>query len=69
MMVVGSIGTTLSGSIDDLHKIGRVAEKYNMWFHIDGAMGGVCLLSYTLQHLKNGMLIWCRSICDRLFQE
>jgi len=38
-MIVGTVGTTTSGSVDDLKKIAEVSKRYNLWFHVDGAYG------------------------------
>jgi aromatic-L-amino-acid decarboxylase len=43
-LVIGSAGTTDTGSIDPLANIGRIAKKYNIWFHIDAAYGGFFML-------------------------
>lgn len=51
-MVVGSAGTTNTGSIDPLDEIADIAKKYNLWFHIDGAYGGSALLSSHKEELK-----------------
>ena len=42
--VVGTYGTTTSGAIDDIEGIGRICEKYDIWFHIDAAYAGSFLL-------------------------
>ena len=39
--VVGNAGTVNTGAIDDLSGIARVAQQYKMWFHVDGAYGGL----------------------------
>jgi aromatic-L-amino-acid decarboxylase len=38
--VVGTVGTTSSASVDPVAEIASVAEKYNLWFHIDAAYAG-----------------------------
>ncbi len=47
--IVGTAGTVNTGAIDDLDALADIAEKYQMWFHIDGAYGG---LASTLEPLK-----------------
>lgn len=39
--IVGNAGTVNTGAIDDLDAIAEIAQKYKMWFHIDGAYGGL----------------------------
>lgn len=46
-LVVGTLGTTNTGTIDPLDEIGDVAKKYNLWFHVDGAFGASSLISNT----------------------
>ncbi len=43
-LVVGTAGTTNSGSVDPLRDIAEVAERENLWFHVDGAYGGLFAL-------------------------
>jgi glutamate/tyrosine decarboxylase-like PLP-dependent enzyme len=39
--VVGNAGTINTGAIDDFNGLSAIAKKYEMWFHIDGAYGGL----------------------------
>ena len=38
-------GTTVEGAIDDVDKISEVTKKYKLWLHVDGAYGGLFLMS------------------------
>lgn len=43
--IIASAGTTNTGSVDDLDTIATICDKEKLWFHIDGAYGGVAILS------------------------
>jgi len=38
-MIVGSAGTTDTGSVDLLDEMADLSEDYSCWFHVDGAYG------------------------------
>lgn len=44
-LVIGTAGTTDTGAMDDLDAIADIAEKNNLWFHVDGAYGGFFILT------------------------
>lgn len=44
-LMVGTCGTTNTGAIDPLNEMADIAQKYNMWFHIDGSYGASVMLS------------------------
>ena len=39
-LVVGSAGTTDLGNVDELDRLGALAHRHGLWFHVDGAYGG-----------------------------
>lgn len=43
-LVVASAGTTDTGAVDPLDEIARVASHHDVWFHVDGAYGGMFTL-------------------------
>lgn len=39
--VIGNAGTVNTGAIDDLTALSAISKKHKMWFHVDGAYGGL----------------------------
>lgn len=42
--IVGALGTTGSTAIDPIDKIGEIAQKFGIWYHIDAAYAGSALI-------------------------
>ncbi|HEY7898596.1 MAG TPA: aspartate aminotransferase family protein [Gemmatimonadaceae bacterium] len=47
MSVVATVGSTATGSFDDLETIGAMCDERGIWLHVDGAHGASALLSET----------------------
>lgn len=63
MAIVANAGCTPSGSIDDLQGVADLAQRYQVWLHVDGAHGASLLLSEQLRGRLNGIaradsIIW-----------
>ena len=54
-MIVASAGTTDTGAVDPLRMIGELAQRKNIWYHIDAAYGGFFLLTQTGKKLLEGI--------------
>ena len=53
--IAATAGSVDVGAIDDLAGIANVAERENIWFHIDGAFGALAMLSPELAPLLQGI--------------
>ena len=53
--VIGTAGTTSTGSIDDLPALAAFCAEQGLWFHVDGAIGAILRLSETHRSLVAGL--------------
>ena len=53
--IIGNLGTVNTGAIDNLNELANISEKYNMWFHVDGAIGALVKITPNYNELANGM--------------
>ncbi|HEY8261555.1 MAG TPA: pyridoxal-dependent decarboxylase [Methylosinus sp.] len=54
-LVVGTAGSVDTGAIDDLDALADIAQREDLWFHIDGAFGALAALSPALRPLVKGL--------------
>ena len=54
-VVIGTAGTTNTGSVDPFKEIAAICHEHDMWFHVDGAFGGSVLLSNEHKHMLDGI--------------
>ncbi len=47
--LVGNAGTVDTGAVDDLAALAAFAKSERLWFHVDGALGGLAMLAPTLK--------------------
>lgn len=55
MAVVATVGSTATGSFDDLEAIGTICNERRIWLHVDGAHGASALLSRSRAGTLRGL--------------
>lgn len=55
LAIIGSAGTTSTGSFDNLTAIANFCERHKLWFHVDGAHGGALSFSKKYRGLLRGL--------------
>ncbi len=53
--IVGIAGTTETGNIDNLQKLGEMARETGAYFHVDACWGGSAMLVEEYRHLFKGI--------------
>lgn len=54
-LIAGSAGTTATGAVDDLDALADVAEREQLWFHVDGAYGAFFMLTERGRAVMRGI--------------
>jgi glutamate/tyrosine decarboxylase-like PLP-dependent enzyme len=55
LTIFASAGTTDIGAVDPLDRIGDIADRHNLWFHVDAAYGGFFMLTDHGQKVMSGI--------------
>ncbi len=53
--VAATAGTVDIGAVDDLDAVAAVAEREQVWFHVDGALGALAMLAPDVAPLMHGI--------------
>jgi glutamate/tyrosine decarboxylase-like PLP-dependent enzyme len=53
--VVGNAGTVDTGAVDPLNEIRAVANRFQLWMHVDGSYGAFAILAESAKKLFAGM--------------
>ena len=53
--IVASIGSTSTSAIEPIPQIADIAERYNVWLHVDAAYGGSAAVVPEMRHILNGV--------------
>jgi len=53
--VVGNAGTVDTGAVDPLREIRDVADRFQLWVHVDGSYGAFAILAQSAKKLFAGM--------------
>ena len=54
-LIVGTAGTVNTGAVDDLNAIAAVAQREQLWFHVDGALGGLGMMAPDIRPRLQGI--------------
>jgi len=53
--IVGNCGTVNTGAIDDFCGLRNIADRHNIWLHVDGAFGALAMLANEGKSLVQGL--------------
>ena len=53
--IIGNAGTINTGAVDDLNALADLCQQEGLWFHVDGAIGGVAILAENVKPLLTGI--------------
>lgn len=54
-IICGTIGTTSSGAVDPIRRIGEIANQFDVWFHVDAAYAGSASVCPEFRSHQDGL--------------
>ena len=63
-LAVATAGTVNTGAIDPLSEIAEISARENLWYHVDGAIGAIAMLSDEMRPLFAGIEKSCSVALD-----
>ncbi|GEM_PF-24122 len=55
MAIVANAGTVMTGAVDPLTEIADIAQRFNLWMHVDASYGGFATLAESVRPLFAGI--------------
>src|SRR6266700_398755 len=53
-VVIPTVGTTSTSSIDPIPQVADICERYNLWLHVDASYGGSAAIDPAMRHVLAG---------------
>lgn len=53
--IIGTSGTVNTGAVDNLNALADICKTENLWFHVDGAIGAIAMLSPKIKSQLKGI--------------
>lgn len=53
--IVANAGAVMTGAIDPINEVADIAQRFNLWLHIDGSYGGFATLAESVRPLFHGI--------------
>ncbi|HEX9826805.1 MAG TPA: pyridoxal-dependent decarboxylase [Flavobacteriaceae bacterium] len=53
--IIGTSGTVNTGAIDDLNALADICKEEGLWFHVDGAIGAIAMISDVVRPQLKGL--------------
>ena len=54
-LINATAGTTVLGAFDPIRSLAAIAQEFNLWLHVDGALGAPIVLSNKHRHVLDGV--------------